>query len=407
MRIACIFGTSPGIGGLGMQADNVLSSLALIGSAQVLALGPAPDRHARCALSANVRWVVPPNQPWLEVAGAVPGLRARSGALARARAGAHGRWAADRLEEAPPDLCYAFTHVARESFEVCARRGIPSILESPNGHLDQFRRVYVEEQAAWCGGAYHGHPTPGMVSRVAREYELADRIRVSSAWTAESLAGGGVPRDRLRHIEQPVDLRRYRPPATRRPGEGPLRVCFVGSLDLRKGFVYLLDALSALDPSWFRLEMVGATGDRCSRRVLEQRLPVNATCAPGDPREAYSRAEVFVLPTLEDGSPFAAAEAMASGLPVVVTSSCGAAEWVRPETGWVVPARNPQAIQRALLDARSRRGALLEMGRQARADTEARAGEHRYRELAEWVQRYATGSDGVPRSRRRVEGPDD
>jgi glycosyltransferase involved in cell wall biosynthesis len=114
-------------------------------------------------------------------------------------------------------------------------------------------------------------------------------------------------------------------------------------------------------------------------------MPPTAICAPGDPRPAYARSELFVLPTLEDGSPFAVAEAMASGLPVIVTSDCGAAEWVRPETGWVVAPRDVPALRRALQDALARREALQEMGRLAREDTEARAGEHCYRALAEFV----------------------
>jgi glycosyltransferase involved in cell wall biosynthesis len=152
-------------------------------------------------------------------------------------------------------------------------------------------------------------------------------------------------------------------------------VVFVGTLDLRKGFVYLLDALCVLQRS-VALEIVGGTVDRCTRRMLEERTgALDLRVAPGNPRAAYHRAELSVLPTLEDGSPFAAAEAMASALPLVVTPACGAAEWVDAgRTGWVVPARDAGAIAGALADALRRRGDLPAMGRAARADTERRAG---------------------------------
>jgi glycosyltransferase involved in cell wall biosynthesis len=321
----------------------------------------------------------------------VPVLRGRSGALTFAHSVSLGRWAARQLAASPPDLCYAFTQVARESFEVCARAGVPTILESPNGHLQSFRQIYLEEHQAWCGGTYRGHPTEAMVTRVGQEYDLARRIRVSSKWSSESLRAAGVPPERIVRKEQPVDLGRYQPPQAPRAHDGPLRVCFVGSLDLRKGFVYLLDAMSGLDPARFSLELVGATGDRCSRRLLEGRLSSSVSSGPGDPRNAYARAHVFALPTLEDGSPFAAAEAMASGLPIVVTSSCGAAEWVTPETGWVVPPRDAGALRRVLIEAAEKRPLLAAMGRQARLDTERRAGEHCFRALAEWVTAIAEG----------------
>jgi glycosyltransferase involved in cell wall biosynthesis len=383
VRIACIFSAAPGTGGLGVQADNVLASLARVPGSSVIALGPSPGDAARSRLLANIEWVPPP-RTWSEEAKRVPGLRAHAGALAQRYAEHLGRWAAERLRHDPPLLCYAFSQVAFESFEWCTDHAVPTVLESPNGHIDNFRRVYIEEHAAWCGGRYLGHPTERMCSRVKHEYALARHIRASSTWTVESLASGGVPRERLVKLEQPVDLARYRP-ADARGRSGPLRVCFVGSLDLRKGFVYLLDAVGALGEKAFWLEMVGATGDRCCRRLLAGHLPVNATCAPGDPRPAYTRADVFVLPTLEDGSPFAVAEAMASGLPVIVTSDCGAAEWISAGTGWVIPPRDVPALRGALHDALVRRADLPRMGRAARASTESRAGEHCYQALADWV----------------------
>ena len=71
--------------------------------------------------------------------------------------------------------------------------GVPSILESPNGHLRAFRDVYVTESARHCGRRFQGHPTPAMVERVNGELALAGRVRVSSHWAVESLASGGVP----------------------------------------------------------------------------------------------------------------------------------------------------------------------------------------------------------------------
>src|SRR5262249_3954593 len=123
------------------------------------------------------------------------------------------------------------------------------------------------------------------------------------------------------------------------------------------------------------LRVVGATGNRSCRRLFERlRQGLRVEVAPGDPVPALQRAEVFVLPTLEDGSPFAVAEAMASGLPVIVTRSSGAAEWVRDgETGWIVAERSVDGLAAALETALGRRAELREMGLRGRRDTEGRA----------------------------------
>jgi len=226
-----------------------------------------------------------------------------------------------------------------------------------------------------------------MVERVEREYALADRIRVSSRWSKASLTEFGVDPQKIQVFEQPLNLLRFRPPGESSPAEGPLRICFVSSLDLRKGFVYLLRAIKLIGCERICLEIVGATGDRlCNQLFARESAGIDLECAPGDPVPAYHRAELMVLPTLEDGSPFAVAEAMACGLPVIVTNCCGSADWVLPgETGWVVPGADAAALAAALQEAISHRAQLRSMGQSARRDTECRAGFHCLEPLREWL----------------------
>jgi glycosyltransferase involved in cell wall biosynthesis len=226
-----------------------------------------------------------------------------------------------------------------------------------------------------------------MVKRVEQEYALGDRMRVSSQWSKASLTGYDIDAAKIGVYQQPLNLSRFRPACGLPSAHGPLRVCFVGSLDLRKGFVYLLRAIKQIGCERMSLEAVGATGDRLCRQIFARESEgIGLRCAPGDPVPAYQRAEVMVMPTLEDGSPFAVAEAMACGLPVIVTDCCGSAEWVRPrETGWIVPGANVEALAGALEEAIERRGHLRSMGAAARRDTERRAGLHCLEPLREWL----------------------
>ena len=383
-RLAFVYGVPLGAGGLGAQAGNALRALTLTGL-PVHAIGPGPASEAAAAAFPNVTWHVTPRPP----------TSARAWAPFRrfAGAGQHwtdvraGRFAASVVERVEPDLCYAFTQVALETLRWAARAGVPSILESPNGHLRAFREVYVSESSRLCGRRYWGHPTPGMVTRVTEELALAARIRVSSEWAAASMAAHGVPAGRLTCLQQPVDLSRFGP-APLAGRAGPLRVCSVGSLDLRKGFVYLLRAVRALGARTpVALRLVGATGDRCSRQLLERESRgLDVVVRPGDPRDALADAELFALATLEDGSPFAVAEAMACGRAIVTTTSTGAAEWVRPGvTGWLAEARSESSLAEALAAALGARPRLAAMGAQARADTERRAGPGCDRAVADWA----------------------
>jgi glycosyltransferase involved in cell wall biosynthesis len=368
-RYAFICGVPPGVGGLGVQSGNALRALALTG-AEVHAIGPAPA--ADWTRPPNVVWHVCPAS-WTPYFRWTP-LRRRAGLVQYISDLRIARFAARCLDRVRPDLCYGFTQVSLEMLRWAQTHGVPTILESPNGHIRSFRQIYVDEARRWCGQSYTGHPTRALVRRVETEYRLASRVRVSSEWARSSLAMGGVAESKISVLQQPVDVNRFTPGAAAPVSNGgDLRVCYVGSLDLRKGFVYLLRGVRELAGD-ISVELVGGTGDRCSRLLLErERAGLNVMVAPGDPRPALTRADVFVLPTLEDGSPFAVAEAMACGVPVVTTTATGAAEWIRPgQSGWVTEPRSATALASTLAAVREARLSLRAMGLEGRADTERR-----------------------------------
>jgi glycosyltransferase involved in cell wall biosynthesis len=264
--------------------------------------------------------------------------------------------------------------------------GAPTVLDNPNGHIRNFHEVCERESQRWFGKRFRGHPTSAMVDRVEEEYQLVDRIRVYSEWGKRSMVQFGVPVQKIHVLPQTINLDRFRPPSTRLPSNGPLRVCFVGSLDLRKGFVYLLKAVRAIGAQHILLRIAGATGDRdCAALLKRESAGLHVEIAPADPLSVYQQAELLVVPTLEDGLPFVLVEGLACGLPVIVTQEAGAAECVRSgETGWIVPAGQAEPIAIALEEALRQRARLGAMGQQARADVEHYAGPVRLRELADW-----------------------
>ncbi len=382
-RIAFVHGVSIGGGGLAVQSANALAGLAMCGD--VHAYGPPRAFWPRTGAAPRAQWhVCRSAMPWWSRWRL---LRGHSGRAQWSHDVRLARAALASIAAQPPDLCYGFTHVSLETLRWARDRGIPTVLESANGHIRAFRRIYTDEQARWCRRRYLGPPASAAVERVEQEYAAAGRIRVSSLWARRSLIDGGVTPSKIHVLPQPVDLARFRPPDTRADPSGPLRVVFVGSLDWRKGFIYLLRALRRVGPD-VSLEIVGRTVDRCTRIVFaREREGLAVRAAPGDPLPAYHRAELCVLPTLEDGSPFAAAEGMACGLPLMTTDACGAAEWVEPgHTGWIVPARDVDALAGALREALRRRDELPEMGRAARDAAVRRAQfEQCDRAFADWI----------------------
>jgi glycosyltransferase involved in cell wall biosynthesis len=313
-------------------------------------------------------------------------LRWRAGQATLLKDRSLGRWAQREVGRLAPQSCYLFTQVALETLRLCRKEDVPTVLDNPNGHIRNFRQVCDREASRWCGNKFHGHPSPAMADRIEEEYQLADRIRVYSQWGKDCMVRFGVAEEKIHVLRQTVNLERFRPASSFPSTEGPLRICYVGSLDLRKGFVYLLKAIRAIGPRHVRLRIAGATGDRdCARLFSRESAGLSIECLPGESLPVYHQSELFVVPTLEDGLPFVLVEGLACGLPAIVTREAGAAECVETgKNGWVVPAGDVEALAMAIENALRCRKELASMGRQARADVEKYAGPGQLQQLSDW-----------------------
>ena len=377
---AVIVGSEPGIGGLGLQCEFALKALSAL--TDVDAIGP----RFRARQRLRVQWRSPSLvlPPW--ACNYTP-LRWTPGLCQEIRDRQLGRFAAGVVAESAPRSIYAFTQIAEESLRFCVERGIPAILDSPNGHIRNFRRTLDEEARELLGRRDLSHPTSAVVDRVEREYALAPAIRVASNWARSSLVSYGLNPGKVHVFDLAVDCARFSPPRERRSGS-ILSVCFVGSVDLRKGVVYLLRGLRAF-ARHVRLQMVGGTGSRGMAMLIEREAKgLNWEMAPGNPVPAYQSADIFVLPSLEDGFGYAAAEAMACGVPAIVTNQCGVSEWITDsKSGWIIRPRSPKDIAVIVEEALDCRPKLAEMGAAARAAVLKRMEKRPEVQMGQWALR--------------------
>jgi UDP-glucose:(heptosyl)LPS alpha-1,3-glucosyltransferase len=172
----------------------------------------------------------------------------------------------------------------------------------------------------------------------------------------------GVADEKLHVIYNGVDLDAFHPRLREEQGRS-LRektgvgastpvLLFVGSGYQRKGLPTLLRALSQMKRSDARLWVIGRDKDESLMRKLAQTLGVDDRVlflgAQADVKPFYGAADVFALPTLYDPFPNAALEALACGLPLVTTTTCGAAELVTADNGLVISAGDDAALAASL-----------------------------------------------------------
>jgi glycosyltransferase involved in cell wall biosynthesis len=126
--------------------------------------------------------------------------------------------------------------------------------------------------------------------------------------------------------------------------ESPLTVLWLGSVILRKGIQYLVQAARTLQKHRIEFLIAGPVG--ISEQALRS-FPANMKILGRVTRdrlsEIYRQAHVFVLPTLSDGFAITQLEAMAHGLPVIATPNCGQVVTDGVD-GFILSARDSEAL---------------------------------------------------------------
>jgi glycosyltransferase involved in cell wall biosynthesis len=166
------------------------------------------------------------------------------------------------------------------------------------------------------------------------ECKLADRIVVNSEWSRQALIRGGVPNEKLSVIplayETPEvrgresQVRSARSFPARFTSERPMRVLFLGLINLRKGVARLLEAARVLRDEPIEFWMVGPVEIANAGAMVDAgRVKWFGPVTRNQAAEFSGNADVFILPTLSDGFAITQLEAQAYGLPVISSPLCG------------------------------------------------------------------------------------
>lgn len=272
--------------------------------------------------------------------------------VARGRTRAFDRALARTVARERPELLFAFSDVASEhTLPLCRQLGIPTILSMVCGDpreellvLDREANLEPEFFPLYLGdAAIDREALRWLHDRRLRDLELADRILVPSAHLAHTLIGHGTPADKIAMVPYSADTTRFVPDPHKRPS----RECtflFAGGISQRKGIKYLLEAWRRVRRPGWRLQLLGALPRVLGplERYLDE-VEVLGRVGHADMPARMAAADVFVFPSLFEGSAVVTYEALACGLPCIVTPAAGSV--VREgHDGFVVPPRNVEAL---------------------------------------------------------------
>ncbi|MFQ5611536.1 MAG: glycosyltransferase family 4 protein [Anaerolineae bacterium] len=296
-----------------------------------------------------------------------------------------------RTKLAPGDLFYVWSNYGLRSMQRAKELGMITVVNHASTYPLHQARILQEEMSRW-GLKFRSLDVA--LGRTLAEFEAADYVLIPSDFVRRTFLTEGFPERRLLKIPFGADIRRFCPAADR--SAGPFRVLFVGQIGFRKGIPYLLEAWRRLGwrdaELWLAGRVEGGFQPFFDRWNRMEGVKVVGYVA--DPVALYQQADVFVFPTLEEGSALVTYEALACGLPVVTTPNAGSV--VRDGIdGNLVPIRDGGAIAEALEQLRADERFRREMSCAAREQAETYTWQRHENRLAQicqqLIEQIATG----------------
>lgn len=209
---------------------------------------------------------------------------------------------------------------------------------------------------------------------------------VREVWSTVQLKYG-LDADRVAYIPHGVESRFF-VPREYRPSES-LRLLYAGTWLDQRGIFYIRDALRNLAPRMPGLTMTFAGCGVPPEEIqnffgteLTGRIIVRPVVAVENMPKLYAEHDIFLFPSLMEGLPLVLLEAMAGGMPVITTDTCGMADVVEHDfNGVLVRPADARAIEDAVIRLANSSELRRELGENARATMKRYTWERAARQL--------------------------
>jgi len=185
---------------------------------------------------------------------------------------------------------------------------------------------------------------------------------VANSRGLKDLALSSSPNQEISVIYNGIDIEQFKPVSKNKKNK-TITIISTGRLIPRKGYRYLIEALSGLDG--FNLKLLGGGNSQEELEALAKKNNIDVEFTGKIDHEKISaylqKADIFMLPSLNEGMSNSVLEAMACGLPVIATDVGGSSELIK-NNGFIVKKADSEAIKEALLKYKKNQSLIKKHG---------------------------------------------
>jgi alpha-maltose-1-phosphate synthase len=203
------------------------------------------------------------------------------------------------------------------------QNNVPFLLERSSSHIKcQSQLLQAEYEKLGLNSNESAEILPEIVEQELREYELADKVAVPSYFVKHSFLEQGFPQQRLIYNPFGTNIKIFSPGIKQ---DNVFRVVYAGTLSVRKGIRYLIQAFMQANIPNSELCLIGGATIETPQLLAGSDERVKCIGHIPEPKLAdyYRNSSVFVMPSLEDGFSYVISQALACGLPLISTTNTG------------------------------------------------------------------------------------
>ncbi len=247
----------------------------------------------------------------------------------------HDRIVARRLERiaGQVDIVHTWPSGALATLTTAGRLGIPTVLERPNAHTRYAYEVVARESERLDVALptdYEHAFNAAVLEREEEEFRLADKLLCPSDFVRDTFAAEGYAADKLVRHSYGFDEKVFYPEPEASREARPFTALFAGLAAVRKGLHYALEAWLQSTAQRDGVFLIAGSILPAYETKLAPLLAHPTVRVLGhrhDVAQLMRRSDVLLLPSIEEGSPLAALEALGSGCVPLVSDVCvGACE---------------------------------------------------------------------------------
>ncbi|MBD3249370.1 glycosyltransferase [Candidatus Woesearchaeota archaeon] len=226
------------------------------------------------------------------------------------------------------------------SIKKAKSKGMVIFKESPMGNAAGLSKIFPKLKL-----------NPHMSREEKECYKLADYIFASSQVVVDSFVAEGFPRKKIIFIPFGYDREKFFPIKNKKKKDN-FRIVYAGIIRERKDVKILLEAVKKINNEKIEVVLCGIVHHGYKKIIKRYSKDINLDVRGFVPHDKlvniYNSADIFVLPSVGDSSAKVTYEAMACGLPVIVTYNSGPVARDGKE-GFIVPAKDVNKFKEKIL----------------------------------------------------------